>query len=108
MRACSTRRATTDAEREFFLAHQIEPPAELAFPGQCPECRETGYHGRIGVFEVALADDMLCEAIDGDASEESLRSLLHDAGVTPLTADALQKARDGETSFDEARRMRWV
>jgi type II secretory ATPase GspE/PulE/Tfp pilus assembly ATPase PilB-like protein/nucleotide-binding universal stress UspA family protein len=93
---------------QLFASEDIEPPATLPKPQGCAKCRNIGYHERVGVFEVALPDVAICEAIEQGASEEELRQLLRSKGTRSLLADGLNKVRDGITTLDEVRSMTWV
>ena len=86
----------------------MERPSKLFKAGRCDECRRTGYHGRIGVFEVAVPNREIREAIERGSPEDELRDLLRTAGTNSLRADALVKVRDGVTTLDEIDSMTWV
>ena len=74
----------------------------------CDQCRGTGFRGRVGVFETAVATEEAAAAVAEGKTEDELRSLIRSAGTSSLTADALLKVRDGLTSFEEAITMRWL
>lgn len=105
---CCQATSVTAGERTTLQAHGIEPPAELFHSIGCSGCRNTGYRGRIGIFEVVLADDELLEEIARGASEHELRDYIRRAGTADLTTDALSKVIGGITSLDEALRMHFV
>lgn len=105
---CRVAAPLTADERAQLQAHGIEPPPELFHPAGCPTCRGTGYRGRIGIFEVLLADDKFLEQIVRGASEHDLRNHLRQSGTPDLTTDALTKASSGLTSLDEALKMHSV
>ena len=83
-------------------------PNEVFTPNGCEMCRDTGFRGRVGVFEVALIDDTISNAIAGGDSENHLKDLLRSQGVISLTTDALAKAAEGITSVDEALAAHWL
>jgi len=105
---CAVGRPITDAERAVFDAEQVEPPATLLHPVGCSQCRGTGFHGRIGVFEVVLSHGEAEAAIETGAPEDQLRTLLRSSGSPSLLADALMKVRSGVTSLVEAQEMKWI
>jgi type II secretory ATPase GspE/PulE/Tfp pilus assembly ATPase PilB-like protein len=104
---CRESRTTREDERTEFQVAGLDPPAQLAVAKGCSECRGTGYLGRIGVFEAVQCNDQLSAAIQREASEDEIRLIVCGAGMRNLTADALQKASEGITSYEEVREMRW-
>jgi len=96
------------AEQQLFLQEGIEPPAELPKPVGCSHCRNSGYHERVGIFEVVLPNRAIREAIESGAAEDELRDLLRTHGTRSLLAGAFMNVRDGITSLEEARSMTWV
>lgn len=105
---CKQSLAPTDKQKEHFSNAGVTVPTEVFIPNGCEMCRETGFRGRVGVFEVALIDEKLSNAIAGGDSENHLKDLLRSNGVTSLTADALTKAAEGITSVDEALAVHWL
>ena len=80
-------------------------PEQLWKPVGCRECRETGYAGRTGIFEVLQIDTeirRLCveRASTGDIRDSALRH-----GLTSLRQAGWQKVLDGVTSVDEVLRI---
>ena len=71
----------------------------------CRRCRNVGYAGRLGIFELLVPDDALVDAIGRGAPLAELRSLAQQAGLTSLRADALEKTKAGITSLAEALRV---
>ncbi|MBI3864144.1 MAG: Flp pilus assembly complex ATPase component TadA, partial [Planctomycetia bacterium] len=105
---CCSHSAATAEERAAFAAEGIEPTEELSRPEGCEACRGTGYLGRIGVFETLVVSGKVADAIQTGSSEDDLRRLIRSEGTVSLTAEALKLARDGVTSFDEARSIKWA
>ena len=105
---CRRSAPTSDEDRAVLEKYGLEPPAQFFQPVGCSHCRGRGYRGRIGVFEVVVADDeILCE-IAGGAAEHELRHRIRSSGTPDLMADAFSKVCDGSTTIEEAIRMRWV
>jgi type II secretory ATPase GspE/PulE/Tfp pilus assembly ATPase PilB-like protein len=105
---CQTRVPIADPQRRTFVDLHLAVPEEVFTALGCEACRRTGYHGRIGVFETALATSDVSAAIAAGATEAKLRELVRAAGTNSLTHDALIKAGRGLTSVDEAVTMRWM
>lgn len=105
---CKQSATTTAAEAAHFQSADVAPPDVLFTPVGCAACRDTGYRGRTGVFEVALVDDTLSNEISCGADESELYSALRERGVPSLLHDALTKAAQGVTSLSEATSVRWL
>jgi type IV pilus assembly protein PilB len=67
----------------------------------CPNCNNTGYRGRVGLFEVMEITDELRELILSGASAMELRRKAMEEGMITLRLSGLQKLRDGQTSVEE-------
>jgi type II secretory ATPase GspE/PulE/Tfp pilus assembly ATPase PilB-like protein len=105
---CRELGAISDHDREVFAEHDVEIPSQVYRARKCDHCRSTGYRGRIGVFEVAVASHALADAVDQGATEDELRRLIRSAGTPSLTYDGIRKAVDGLTTIEEIHQMRWV
>lgn len=68
----------------------------------CGYCGETGYRGRIGVFEVLLLDRALREMITAGVPVSEVRATARQAGLVTLHEDAVQKVKAGITTVQEA------
>lgn len=74
----------------------------------CNQCNHTGYHGRIGVYELLEIDYTLADALrrnDPSGFENAARS---QDGYHPLIENALDYARQGITTLSEAMRLSGV
>lgn len=71
----------------------------------CDECAQTGYFGRIGLFEVMEFDSDLQRRFISRAPSEDLRRIAIDHGMKPLRRDGLDKVKAGITSLDELDRV---
>ncbi len=78
---------------------------KLFGPVGCEQCSNSGYKGRVGVFEVMAMDETLTRAFLDHAPAEALRELALEAGMTPLRRDALDKVAAGITSLEEVDRV---
>lgn len=74
-------------------------------PGGCEKCGDSGYKGRLGIFEVMEMHDEIVVAFLDRAPAERLRDLALEAGMIPLRRDGLNKVVDGMTSLDEVDRV---
>ncbi|MBT3296427.1 MAG: type II/IV secretion system protein [Verrucomicrobia bacterium] len=71
----------------------------------CPDCRFTGYHGRIGLFEMIVMDDALRAMIVERSPSGRLMAQAVSSGVKTLRQCGWQRVLAGETSIDEVLRV---
>jgi type IV pilus assembly protein PilB len=71
----------------------------------CPECGGTGYKGRTAVYEVLSVDSTMRQVLIKDPSEGAVGAQARAVGMATLRASAIEKARRGETTFEEAARV---
>jgi type IV pilus assembly protein PilB len=67
----------------------------------CDNCNNTGYKGRIALFELMVINDTLREMIMGNASTDELRDEAQKFGMVPLREFGIAVAADGITTLDE-------
>jgi type IV pilus assembly protein PilB len=81
-------------------------PAELAdktfYRGRgCDACNNTGYKGRVGLFELMIMNDDLRDMIMRSASTDELRDAARSYGMVTLRDAGLAAAAEGRTTLDE-------
>lgn len=107
-RICPHCQTTTDASEEQLhaLGFSAEHLDFTPFHGKgCDRCNQTGYSGRIGIFEVLPVDGNLKELIHRDASEMELQRAARLSGMRTLFEDAMTKVSSGLTTLDEVIRV---
>jgi general secretion pathway protein E len=67
----------------------------------CVKCRQTGFYGRSGIFEVLAVNKRLRQAISDGVTPEALWRTARQDGLRVLREHAIHKIADGVTSFDE-------
>ena len=70
----------------------------------CERCSNTGYKGRVALYEVLEIEDEMREMILSGASAFELRQKAIQNGMMTLRGSGLQKIRDGLTSIEEVAR----
>lgn len=67
----------------------------------CEQCKDMGYRGRIGVFEVIEMGEAIRRCIVANPSLEEIRNTAIEHGMVTLRQNALKKMREGVTTPDE-------
>jgi type IV pilus assembly protein PilB len=68
----------------------------------CAACKQTGYKGRIGVFELLVLDELVRDAILARRTSYEIRNIgIEHSGLMTLLEDGLVKAAAGLTTIDE-------
>jgi type IV pilus assembly protein PilB len=108
------RRVCKDCKKEHPTPH--EALVEIGFSAEeaktlktykgrgCPTCNDTGYKGRIGLYEVMEITDEIRELILIGASALELRKKSIEDGMISLRESGLQKIRNGVTTIEEVLR----
>ncbi len=71
----------------------------------CPLCRQTGYKGRVGIFEVLAVEDGIRSLIMQQAPSGRIKEVAQAAGMTSMRSDGLRKVRTGLTTMEEVLRV---
>ncbi|WP_426566032.1 ATPase, T2SS/T4P/T4SS family [Angustibacter sp. McL0619] len=71
----------------------------------CPDCGGTGYRGRTAVYEVLEVDNAMRTVLMTSATESAVGAQAREVGMLTLRGAALEKAKRGETTFEEAVRV---
>ena len=79
--------------------------AELRMGPGCGFCSQTGYKGRLGLFEVVRITRTMRELIVGRASETAMREEAVVGGMRSMRSDGLAKALAGRTTLEEVLRV---
>jgi len=104
---CTTPKPLDPGEQAWLKEIAGDADASRSFHegSGCNQCNHTGYHGRIGVYELLDIDYTLADALrrnDPAAFENGARA---QAGYRPLLDNALNYARQGLTSLAEVMRL---
>ena len=82
----------------------VEPPARLGEPVGCDRCRGTGYHGRVGLFELWSPDEEDYDMILAGRDEVSMRRRLKEKGHRTLMSQGLAQVEAGVIALEDLRR----
>jgi len=97
-------------EEKALLAQELELSPDLIPPNfrkgnGCPECGGTGYHGRLGIFELLTLDDAMQQRIIEGASRIDILNEALANGMISLRMDGLEKVHQGITTYEEVLRV---
>jgi general secretion pathway protein E len=93
-------------ELELNLAIDQESFTGVLWKGSgCSHCMNTGYQGRIGIFELLMMDDELRKSINKTADTTTIRKLATETGMLGIKYDCAHKVVSGITTVDEMLRM---
>ena len=92
--------ASRETNVTFFKAHHHQQQ-ETA----CPNCKGSGYRGRVGVYEVLRVHDDMATAISRGASTDVIRQMALESGMVTLLGYSLELVRQGHTTLEEVGRM---
>ncbi len=105
-RVCQSCGVATDAGED--VVHQLRVPVK--HPGYrrgdgCPACRQSGYSGRVGIYEIVPISTSIARLIESGAAESAVRQQARTEGFSTLTQDAIQKLTTGMTTGEEILRV---
>ena len=84
-----------------FEKEEIEEGTVIYTPKGCPECKGSGYLGRVGLYELMEVGEDVLNAISGGILENQLRRIAARNGMVSLRREGLNKIKQGVTSIDE-------
>ena len=103
--ACRRAAPPTDAERALVGSMGIVVPAQLHAPAGCEACKQSGYRGRTGIYELLPVDEATRRLVHDGAGEIALRDAARRAGQRSLRSDGARHLADGTTSLAELVRV---
>lgn len=71
----------------------------------CNACGNTGYTGRVGIFEVMVLTDLIRDLVVKRAARDALMNTAQKEGMTTMIEDGIRKALRGSTSLEEVMRV---
>jgi type IV pilus assembly protein PilB len=103
---CAVPYDVTDSEIEFLgLRKEYFANAKLLKGRGCGECGNTGYKGRMGIYEIFTISDEMQDMIFREASSFEIKETAVKNGMRTLRQDGLRKVLSGITTIDEVVRV---
>ncbi|MEE9335620.1 MAG: ATPase, T2SS/T4P/T4SS family [Granulosicoccaceae bacterium] len=104
--SCKQEEPGTDAVFESENYKQWKPATDTHWAATgCEYCNNSGYKGRLAVYEVLLLDDSFHDGILNGASDAHFLELARKNGMATLLEDGLTKANEGSTTVSEVMRV---
>ena len=93
---------TLREEKKDFKKYNINPDSLKIWsaPG-CEKCNQTGYSGRIGIFEAIRRDEEIEKIIPTNPSEREIKKIAAKQGILSMRQDGIIKILNGTTSLEE-------
>ena len=82
--------------------------SKLMHGAGCDQCRESGYSGRAGIFELLIVDEAFRDIINKDSTVNSMREAFVKSGQPSLYDDGMKKVARGVTTIEEVLRVTQV
>jgi len=101
--ACKQPAKLTAAEAQQVGA--VDGAGTFYEPVGCVTCNNTGYSGRVGLYEVLVMNDEIRSLILAKASNTEIEAAAVKAGMSRLREDGMEKVREGVTSLAEVVRV---
>lgn len=94
-----------DAWQQLTQPWEVEPPEQIARPVGCPQCRETGYMGRQGIYEVLVNSRAVQAHITSQLDTAKIREIAMGEGMHTLRLSGAARVARGETTIEEVMRV---
>ncbi len=107
-RLCSCHKqvaVTADYVTQLLQAGLTEPTKMRHVPVGCDTCDQTGYKGRIGIYEMLVFDENIRTAVRSGGRNDEIRSQARSANMKMMQEYALEYVTMGMTTLEEVRRV---
>jgi len=101
---CKEKLVPTDATLKDLKLKRSDDLALYHGKG-CAKCKDTGYVGRVGIYELLVIDDELRKLIIAKAPADQIKAKAVELGMKTLYEDGIAKALEGITSVEEVLRV---
>lgn len=95
---------TPDASEREFLGLKDDESVEIYLPEGCNQCKNTGYRGRVGIYELIQVDEGMRQLIHKQAGDIELERYARQS-THSIIGDGVAKVRQGITTIEEVLRV---
>ena len=92
---------TTPSKQELEIANLTDDAGPFFTGRGCSECLNTGYKGRVAIYEIMEMTPDLYSLVSHNTSSGELHAAALENGMVTLRADGLTKVYAGETTLNE-------
>ncbi|MCK5829510.1 MAG: type II/IV secretion system protein [Methylococcales bacterium] len=104
--SCKIEHVITDEEWKVLVyPFLVEKPEQIFQANGCPDCRNTGYSGRVGIYEIFKNTPLIQKLITDDCDANSITKLALKDGMKTLRLSGVEKILGGVTSIEEVLRV---
>jgi len=99
---CKVETSPTDLQLRAIASHRLDISGHQLFKGEgCEQCNDTGYKGRVAVYEVMPLWQEIQELVLQGKSSAAIKQKAEDLGLVSLPEQGFNKVIEGVTSLDE-------
>jgi len=103
---CPDCRQPYKAENNIMKQLSLNLESKSFFRGQgCPKCLNSGYRGRMGIYELLIPDDSIRKLILERRSSEEIRTIAQKGGMKTLRQIGIEQLKEGVTTLEEVFRV---
>jgi type IV pilus assembly protein PilB len=95
----------TEYATRLLTAGITDFESKMYVPVGCNDCENTGYRGRVGIYEILVFDERMRAAVRSSTRDDEIRNLARSGGMRPMQEDAMDKVKQGITTLDEVMRV---
>jgi general secretion pathway protein E len=99
---CKKPKKITSVEAKNY---KVSPKSAVYFPVGCEKCMNTGYRGRIGIYELLVTGFDINQLILQGADSNNIYNQALQDGMIPMRQDGINKVMSGITTFEEVNRV---
>lgn len=101
---CAEEVVPTISQQELFKRNNIEIKTMKKAVG-CEHCNNTGYKGRVAIFEIVDINENIVRMVSNEAKEYEILEQVRKDGTKLLIEAGLEKVRLAQTTLDEVMRI---
>ena len=96
---------TNEQASRFLAAGIVDFGSKIYIPTGCARCDNSGFQGRMGIYEVLVLDEQMRAAVRSGMRDEEIRNMARSGGMRLMQEDALEKVKSGLTTLEEVLRV---